>query len=166
MKLRRLLNSFHGFDLGQHLAQQSAFVEQKKGLACMALDQHPGELIANALLRYLINLRGRLLNRLKSSRLDGVSETRGEADSTQHPELVFGEPSVRIADGSDDSGFEILASANEIQNLVRDRIEQQAVDGEIAAFDIFSRILAETNLVGMTSVAVSDVAAKGGDFNH
>src|SRR5580704_2007935 len=124
MKLRRLLNSFHGFDLGQHLAQQSAFVEQKKSPACMAFGQHPGELIANAFPRYLINLRCCFLNRLKSSRLDGVSETCREAHSAQHPELIFCEPLVGIANGSDDSGIEIIASADEIQNLVRDRIEQ------------------------------------------
>ena len=46
------------------------------------------------------------------------------------------------------------------------RIEQQAVDGEVAALDIFLRTLAETHLVGMAAIAVADVTAEGGDFDH
>src|SRR5579859_3556170 len=114
MKLRRLFNSLHGFDLGQNFVQQSGFVEKKKSLARPPFGQHLAEFIANALPRDLMNLRCQCLNRMKCSGLDGVAKTRREADGKQHPELVLGKAPLRVADGSNDSGFEIFASANKI----------------------------------------------------
>src|SRR5580658_7484478 len=102
---------------------------------------------------------------MKGFGLDDISETRCEAHCAQHTEFVLGEASLRITDGSNDASFEILASADKIQHLVCDRIEQQAVNCEVAAFHIFTWILAEANLIGMTAVAISDVTAKGGNLN-
>ena len=50
MKLRRLFHSLHGRNLGQHLLQQSGFVEQEKSLASLALGEHLGQLVAHPLL--------------------------------------------------------------------------------------------------------------------
>ena len=44
--------------------------------------------------------------------------------------------------------------------------KQQAVDGEVAALDIFLSTLAEAHLVGMAAVAVADVAAEGRDLDR
>src|SRR5271167_2290008 len=128
MKLRRLLNSLHRFDLRQDFVQQSGFVEKKESPARLALGQHLAKLISNPLPRHLIDLRCQLLNRLRCFGLDGVAETRRKADSAQHSELVFGKAALRVSNGSNDPGFEIFASADKIQDLVRQRIEQQAVD--------------------------------------
>src|SRR5580704_2132160 len=165
MKLWRLFDSFHGLDLGQNFMQQSGFVEQQKSLPGAAFRQHLAEFIANPLLRHVTNLRCQRLNRLKSFGLDGVAKTRRKADGTQHPKLVLGKAPLGIANGSNDPVLQILLPPDEIQDLVRVRIEQQAIDGEIAALNIFLRIFAEANLVGMTAVAVSDVAAKRGNLD-
>ena len=70
------------------------------------------------------------------------------------------------SDGANDSGFEVLAAADKIQHFILDGIEQQPVDGEVAALDIFLSALAEAYLVGMAAVAVADVTAEGGDLNR
>ena len=69
MKLRRLLHAFHARDLRQHLAQQAGFVQQLEGPPRMAFGQHLGELIADALARYLVDLRGETRESLRRSRL-------------------------------------------------------------------------------------------------
>ena len=45
------------------------------------------------------------------------------------------------------------------------RIEQHAVDGEVAALHIFARIAAEAHLIRMAAVGVADIAAKGRDLD-
>jgi hypothetical protein len=99
-------------------------------------------------------------------------EPRGKADGAQHAQLVFGVAQFGVADGTDDSKSEVSASAHEIQHssievtvgVVGDRVEQQAVDGEVAALDIFARVGGKTNCVGASTVRVGTVVAKGGDF--
>src|SRR5579872_4182619 len=122
VELGRLLDSLHGFDLRQHFMQQSGFIEQKKSLTRLALDQHFAELIAYTLARNLMNLRRQFANRLKCFGLDHIAETRRKADSTQHPQLVLSEPSFGIINGSNDSCVEVFSSADVIQNLARERV--------------------------------------------
>lgn len=67
-------------------------------------------------------------------------------------------------------GGEIVASADEVEGrgcgvfglLVEERVEQHAVDGEVAAEDIFLRIGGEADGVGAASVGVGSVMAEGG----
>ena len=65
--------------------------------------------------------------------IDLVIEARRETHGAEHAQLVFGKTAFGIADGADDSGFQIVSSADEIQDLVGCGIEHHAVDGEIAA---------------------------------
>ena len=90
---------------------------------------------------------------LKGFGFDREIEARGEADGAEHAEFVFGEAQRGIADGADDFGVEIAASADEVEDLVGERIEQQAVDGEVAALDIFLWSFAEADLVRMAAIA-------------
>ena len=76
------------------------------------------------------------------------------------------EAQLRISDGANDSGFEVFAAADKIQHFIADGIEQQTVDGEVAALDVFLGALAEAYLVGMAAVAVADVTAEGGDLDR
>ena len=112
-----------------------------------------------------MNLGGQLLDCGEGFRLNGVSEARGKAHGAQHPQLVFGEAQLGAADGADDFGLQILLSADVVKNLAGHRIEQQAVDGEVAAFDVFLRTLAESHLIGMAAVGVANVAAESGNFD-
>jgi hypothetical protein len=96
---------------------------------------------------------------------DGVTEARGEADGAEHAEFVFGKTTGRLADGADDSGGEVTAAADEVENLAGIVAHEKAVDGEIAALDVSFRSQRIDNLVGMAAVGVADIGAEGGDFN-
>src|SRR5271166_5666523 len=72
MEFRRLLNTFHGRNLGQDFSEQASFVEQEKGAAGVAFGEHSGEFIANALARNHVNFRSEALNGCECLGLDGV----------------------------------------------------------------------------------------------
>ncbi len=94
-----------------------------------------------------------------------VIETCGETHGSEHAQFVFRETALRIADGADESGFQVFASTDEIQNFVGGGVEHHAIDGEVAALHVLARVFGEANLVGMAAVGVADVGAKGGDFD-
>ena len=100
--------------------------------------------------------------------LDGEFKARGETDSAQHAELVLFEAPVRLADGADDAVAEIVAAADVVENgggqaaglALEDGVEHHAVDGEVAAEDIFLRRRGEADFGGVAAVEVGDVGAK------
>ena len=131
----------------------------------MALGKHLGQFVANSFARDLMDPACQLLNRGKCFRLDGVSETCSKTHRAQHAQFIFRETQLRPPDGSNDPCIEVLASTDEIQHFILDGIEQQSVDGEVAALNIFLRTFAEAHLVRMAAVAVADIAAEGGDLD-
>ena len=62
------------------------------------------------------------------------------------------------ADVVEDGGVEIAGG------LVGDGIEQHAVDGEVAAEDVFARVGGVADGIGTAAVGVGAVRAEGGDF--
>src|SRR5260370_25671784 len=112
-----------------------------------------------------MNLRRQFADRDKGLGFNGVAEASCEADCTQQAQLVLGESEVRLADGADLSDLEVCASADEVQHLRGGRIEQQPVDGEVASLDVETSFGAKANLIGMTAVRISAVAAEGRDFD-
>src|SRR5581483_919434 len=97
--------------------------------------------------------------------LDGVAEAGRKAHGAHHAQLVFGEAAVRRADGADDAGAQVGAPADIVQHFLGNGIEQQAVDGEVAALHVFARIGGVGDFVGMPAVGIQAVAAEGGDFD-
>src|SRR5437763_12014023 len=152
MKLRRLLNPFHRSDLGKNFSQQSGFIQQLERPSGMAFGQHASQFIADPLTGDLMNLRCELPKCLKGRWVNLIFEARRESHCPQHPQLIFAEPQLGIADGADEASVQIVFAADEIQNFVRERIKQQPVDGEIAALDILLRIAAEANLIRMAPI--------------
>ncbi len=103
-------------------------------------------------------------------RIDRVIETRRKTHGAEHAKFIFGKAAFGIADGAHDSGLQIVAASDEIQNPVGGCIEHQgiehhAIDGEIAALHVFARVFAEANFVGMTAIGVAYVRAEGGDLD-
>src|SRR5258708_30411559 len=133
-------------------------------MASLPFGQHAGQLIANPLAGDNLDFVCQIPDGGKRGRLNGVAESRSETDRAQHTQLVFGKALSGITDGADDFGFQILPSADEVEDLVADRIKQHAVDGEIAAGYVFSRILTETHFVRMAAIGVANVTAKGCGF--
>src|SRR5260370_27604875 len=117
----------------------------------MAFGEHLGQFFAHALAGDLVNFRRYFLDRRRRCSIDLVIESCSKAHSSKHAQLVFFKTTVGVADGADDSGFQIVLPAYEIQNLVRGRIEHHAVDGEIAAGAVFAGGFLDTDLVSMTA---------------
>src|SRR5882724_2691651 len=109
--------------------------------------------------------RGQFLDCSECSGLNRVSETCGKPEGAQHAQLVLGETQHRIADRADDFSAKIVLAANVVENLVVHRIEQQAIDGKVAALDILLRAVAETNLVGVAAVRIAPVRTESSNFD-
>src|SRR4051812_31271864 len=95
---------------------------------------------------------------------DREAERRREANGAEHSQFVFTDAQARIADRTYHPAAKILLAVDKIDDLLGDWIEEQAIDREVATFGI---VLGggEVDGVGMTAVAVSSIAAKGGDFD-
>src|SRR6201993_3665977 len=114
----------------------------------------------------LVNARGHLVHRGERRWFDAVVETSREAYGAEHAQLVFRKSQHGVADGTNEVGVKVLATSDKIQHFPGNRIHQQAIDGEVAASNVFARIFAVTHLVGVTSIAVADVGAEGCYLNH
>ncbi len=138
----------------------------------MAFGEHAGELVADAFAADLGDSRGELADGALGFRLDGVVEARGKADGAEHPQLVFLEAAVGLADGADNAGAEIVLAADVVENgrgevaglAVQHGIEHHAVDGEVAAQDVFLHARGKTDFGGMAAIVVGDIRAKCSNF--
>src|SRR5579864_495956 len=70
-----------------------------------------------------------------------------------------------LADSANDALLQVFASAHVVKDFAGIGIEQQAVDGEVAALHVHARIFGELDFVRMAAVRVSTVTAEGGNFN-
>jgi N6-L-threonylcarbamoyladenine synthase len=154
--------------------QQPRRIEKLKGSACVALSEHTCEFVADALPAHLMNLAGESVDRCRRALFDREAKSCGEPDRAEHAQLVFFQAQTRIADSPNQSRMEIGASADEVEQRAIDvgafaelfRIEQHAVDGEVAAFDVFFSTLGKTHGVGMSAVGIGSVVAKCSDFGY
>ena len=115
VELRGLLDAFHVGDLGQDLDEKIGFIQKFECAAGLALGQHFGELVADALAADGVNARGELANGGERVGFDGVAEARGEADGAQQTKLIFVEAAVGIADGADEPRVEIGQAVDVIE---------------------------------------------------
>jgi hypothetical protein len=165
MKLGRLGHALHAGNLWEDEGEQAGLVEELKAAAGGAFGEELGELVAEALARDLADFRGELADSGKSGGLDGISEAGGEADGADHAQLVFAEAERGLADGADEAGAEIVAATDEVENFAGARIEEQGVDGEVAAADVFFGGAGEDDVVGMPAVGIAHIGAEGGHLD-
>ena len=185
MELRRLLNALHAGDLRQHFGEEACLVEQLESAAGLALRQHLGQLVADAFAADGRNAWGEGAHCSEGRRLNSEAEARGKANGTEQAKLIFLKPPHRIADGAQNAGVEIGQAADMIDDCVAQRlwigadllqrptptqwaaqgIEQEAVDGEVAALDVFGGVEGVADLVGMAAIGVRTVGAKGRDLH-
>ena len=170
VKLRRLLDAFHALDFRQHLVEQRGFIEQFKSAAGAALDEHFCEFVAHTLAAYCIDKRGERTHGAPGFRLDFEAEAGGEAHTTQHAQMVFFKAQLGAADGANDAGIEIRYAAYivddgraEIAGAAQ-RVEEQAVDGEVAALHVFLGSVGVANRIGMAAVGICAIGAEGRHF--
>ena len=109
-------------------------------------------------------LAGLLLNGGERLLVDREIEPGGKANGAEHPQLVFGDAGQRIANGADDAALQIRLAADVVDHLLGERVEEQAVDREVAALGVVLGV-GERHRVGMPAVAVGGVAAERGDVD-
>jgi hypothetical protein len=73
---------------------------------------------------------------------------------------------ARFANRPDDVRFQIIPPSDIVENLFRNRIQQQPVNREITALHVLAGVFAETHCIGVAAVAVADIGAEGGDFDY
>ena len=132
---------------GQDLGEEAEIEEQLEAAARASLGEDAGELVADALGADLGDLGGVAADGGGGGGVDLEVEARGEADGAQHAQLVLGEAQAGVADGADDAGGEVFAAMDEVERggggvaggFEGEGVEEHAVDGEVAAEDVFAR---------------------------
>ena len=174
MILRRLFDALHAHKFRQHLGQQAAGVEKLEAAPRSTFSEDEGEFFADALRRHLGYGSCLLPYRCKRSVFDFKVQSSRKANGTQHAQLVFGEAQPGIADGAEDLLMQIGLAADKVQHAVfqavalikRERVQQQAVDGEVTPQDILARIGREAHSIGPPPIAVRSIVAKSGDLRR
>jgi hypothetical protein len=105
MVFGRLFASFHRGYFGQHLLQESRFIQQAKRLARARLRQHAQQFVPNPFGARPSNSRREPLHGLEGLRLDCEIKLRREANTTHQAQGILGEARVRVAHGPDQAPF-------------------------------------------------------------
>ena len=139
MEFRRLLHALHRRNFRQDFAQQAGLVEQQKGLAGVAFGKHFGQFIAHPLTRDLTDSAASfwIAAKVAGSMVypkRAAKRTARSMRSLSSAKRSSGSPMVRMIPAS-----RSLRPPTKSSTSFVDGIEQQAVDGEVAALDIFLR---------------------------
>src|SRR5579871_3684616 len=105
------------------------------------------------------------MDRAEGRWLDAESEAGREPDGAEQAELVFGKAPFRLTNGPDHAFTNILLAVHEIQHYAGIVPHEQAIDGEVAALNVFLWVLGVLHLIGMTAIGVAPVGPKGCHFH-
>ena len=132
VKLGRLGHPLHSLDLRQHLLEELCSVKQLKALPGTSFGEYLQDLVAHALRTHLADLRRLGSNGFRRTRIKSELQARRKTNRPQHPQAVFAEAFVRIADGTHPPGIDVGLTAHIIEHLFLHRIVEKAVEGEVA----------------------------------
>jgi hypothetical protein len=76
---------------------------------------------------------------LQVALLDAQAEARGELDRPQDAHRVLAHAHVRVADGAQDAGLEVVDALDPVEDAPLERVEEQRVDREVAAARVLDR---------------------------
>jgi hypothetical protein len=146
--LRRLLHTLHPLDFGQYLSQQPRLIQQLEPSPRPTLSKNSGQLIAHPFSRHHLNRRRLLPDRIHRSPLDGELQPRRKSHRPQHPQLVLRKPQLRLPNRPHQPSMQVpptthiilYAVLQPIARLVRHRIQQQPIDGEVPPQHILARV--------------------------
>ena len=145
------------------MSHQTAGVEQVPAACALRREENPHQLFPNSLGADFADRVGRPDDRFPGRRLDFKVEHGGEADRAQKPQPVFRETLRRVANRPHEPGAEVLAAADEINHGVVRRIEEHAVNREIAAARVFFR-RREVHFCRVPAVEISAVGPESRDL--
>ena len=165
MELLGLRNSFQSADFRENFGEQTKLVKEFKSAASGTFGKKFGEFFANALSRDNVNFACVFANGREGCGVDGITKARGEADSTEHAELIFHEAARGLPDRADDSSGKVGTATDKIEDIAGVVVHEETVDGEVAALHVFFCRLGIDDLVGMAAVGVANVGTEGGHFD-
>ena len=79
--------------------------------------------------------------------------------------MVLGEAGVRVANGAEAFLREVVAAADVVDHRAGLDVEEETVDGEVAALGVLGGVGFEADGLGMAAVVIGSIAAEGGDFD-
>ncbi len=135
---RALRQTFHRQQFRQNGPGQAKFQEQVHAAGPVWRQQQFPQLLGNPLRAHNQDLPGHRGNRHRRRRFHGEIETRGDAHGAEHAQLVLGKAHGRLADRAQNLPLQVRLSADIIDELVLQRIEEHAVDGEISPQRVFA----------------------------
>ena len=159
MKFRRLRHPAHGGDFWQDVFQEARGIEGGESGVGVFPGQYRRQLIAYSLGADFSDEPGARFDGGGGRRLNREAEPRREANRPHHPQVVFAEPEIRLADRPDDSPLEVAPPAHIIEEPMVRYVVKHPVDGEIAPVRV-AFFVGGTNRVGMSPVAVGAVFAE------
>ena len=102
-------------------------------------------------------MRSRGGNGFERGRFNDVAKAGCEADGTRHSQAVFAETDGRVANRADNSLFQVLSSADEVQYLLCLRVQHHAVNGEIAAKNVLLGRAGVLDTIRMAPVGIAEI---------
>ena len=160
VEVGRLGDAGHGGHLGQDGGEEPRVGQQLEARPRAALGQDARDLVPDALGRDVGDGRRRGRDRGARDGLDREAEAGGEAHGAQHAQAVLGDARAGVADRADDAGAQVRQPADEVDHLAAEGVEEEPVDGEVAALGVRTR-RAEVDARRAAAVHVGVVRAEG-----
>ena len=160
-----LRQALHRQEFRHHRLSEAEIEEQAHRFGAARMRQHATQLLGDAFGTDDRDLAGHRADRRLGSRVDGQREAGRHADAAEHTQLVFREAMPRLADGAEDLRVEIGPATNIVEQLIRDWIEEHAIDREVATTGVlFGR--GEDDLRRASAVFIADVGAERRHLNR
>ena len=145
--------------------EQTALSHETQPDARAGSGQELEQLGGDPLARQMARQFGIPTDRGQSFGLDLEAQRRRQSNRSNHPQGIFVESAVRVADGSKQSSGKVRPAAvrvDETRVLVRLAAPGHSVDREVAAGQVLLDRIPELDAVGVAVVGVRDVATKRG----
>jgi hypothetical protein len=133
---RRLADALEGRHLREGLGDQAALGEEFHAAARPAAHQDPTDFIPDPLGADPPDGGYLTPDGREGCLFDHEVERSRKADRPEHPQVIFSEALLRIADRPDEMPLDVAAALHMIDDPARLRIHEEAVHGEVAPADI------------------------------
>ena len=123
----------------QQAAQRADLAQDLEAVEGVAAAQQPQDLLQHARRGAAHEVVRRLAHRRERLGGDGEAQARGELGGAQDAHRVLAEAHARVADRADQPRLQVAQAVAVVEDRVARRVEEQRVDGEVAAQRVLLR---------------------------